>query len=497
MYIIPKDEYMSLKKTSSEHGQLIDSIKGDVNGGQVNHIEIGEGGRVVIKPKDIIASSPSKKNRKNFSTHYKEKDDGLKDDYETNGESIARDDNVDFRVKKKGKRKSENNADDDNDIVFPSANQPKSNSNTPSPLNTRADAPITPTSPFHPLETVPHRTQSSVRNADSQTQALQTTDFGVQNVPSLRDGQMQTSVNGDDSDNRRAPLPYDNDFLNQDSVYRIAPHVEDDDDDVNIDSDDEEIQNSNSSPIADGNATDSDSDNEPMIDDTPKRDVQKVNSLVNAKLNAINDGSRWRNELESESPPNRLTRYATRSSTRRRNKPPPSRNANPIIRDKDDDNEGDDKTMKLIVKSKLKSLNGQKTPVVRFVNESPNIQDIKTGRVGRRRQKSKSSTQIFLPNEASTHIKSKSSKSKKDSKKSSSTQSSRKRVRVERDDEFDESEPADKAKRENSDDDDDDDDDNQKEKTSMKAIIAKRLAELNGVKTKGGGKSERKHQIFT
>ena len=53
MYLIPKEEYRSLQTTSSDHAKLVDSIAGDVNGGQVNHIEIGEGGRVTIKPTDI------------------------------------------------------------------------------------------------------------------------------------------------------------------------------------------------------------------------------------------------------------------------------------------------------------------------------------------------------------------------------------------------------------------------------------------------------------
>ena len=65
MYLLPKDEYTSLKSTLSDHVRLVDSIKGDVNGGQVNHIEIGEGGKVVIKPTDITASSPVKKAKSN------------------------------------------------------------------------------------------------------------------------------------------------------------------------------------------------------------------------------------------------------------------------------------------------------------------------------------------------------------------------------------------------------------------------------------------------
>ena len=67
MYLVPKEEYRDLKSTKTEHVQLLDSIKGDVNGGQVNHIEIGEGGRVVIKPDNLSASSAKKKKTKTTS----------------------------------------------------------------------------------------------------------------------------------------------------------------------------------------------------------------------------------------------------------------------------------------------------------------------------------------------------------------------------------------------------------------------------------------------
>ena len=61
MYLISKGEYKSLKRVNDEHASLIDSIAGDVNGGQVNHIEIGEGGKVVIKPNHLSASGKSSK----------------------------------------------------------------------------------------------------------------------------------------------------------------------------------------------------------------------------------------------------------------------------------------------------------------------------------------------------------------------------------------------------------------------------------------------------
>lgn len=63
MYVIPVDQYRSLSQTKCDHDKLVGSIRGDVNGGQVNHIEIGEGGRVVIKPSEVLASNPPKKPR--------------------------------------------------------------------------------------------------------------------------------------------------------------------------------------------------------------------------------------------------------------------------------------------------------------------------------------------------------------------------------------------------------------------------------------------------
>ncbi len=71
MYLISKDEYASLKNsstTSCAAAQLQDSVQGDVNGGQVNHIELGEGGKVVIKPsRDIVATQ--QKNVKTKVSH--------------------------------------------------------------------------------------------------------------------------------------------------------------------------------------------------------------------------------------------------------------------------------------------------------------------------------------------------------------------------------------------------------------------------------------------
>lgn len=67
MFLVSRDEYKALHQARSEHDKLIESIKGDVNGGQVNHIEIGEGGKVIIKPTDITASSPNKKKMKESS----------------------------------------------------------------------------------------------------------------------------------------------------------------------------------------------------------------------------------------------------------------------------------------------------------------------------------------------------------------------------------------------------------------------------------------------
>jgi len=39
MFLISKGEYISLKRIREDHAHLVDSIGGDVNGGQVNHIE--------------------------------------------------------------------------------------------------------------------------------------------------------------------------------------------------------------------------------------------------------------------------------------------------------------------------------------------------------------------------------------------------------------------------------------------------------------------------
>ena len=61
MYLLSRNEYQSLTQAKNERDSMVNSIRGDVNGGQVNHIEIGEGGRVVIKPNDIIASQKREK----------------------------------------------------------------------------------------------------------------------------------------------------------------------------------------------------------------------------------------------------------------------------------------------------------------------------------------------------------------------------------------------------------------------------------------------------
>ncbi len=57
MYLLSADDYFALTQTKGEHEKLVDTIR--VNGGQINHIEIGEGGKVVIKPSDLTASSPT------------------------------------------------------------------------------------------------------------------------------------------------------------------------------------------------------------------------------------------------------------------------------------------------------------------------------------------------------------------------------------------------------------------------------------------------------
>ena len=50
MILIPRDEYETQKDARQHSGDFHDSIQGDISGGQVNHIELGDGGRVTIKP---------------------------------------------------------------------------------------------------------------------------------------------------------------------------------------------------------------------------------------------------------------------------------------------------------------------------------------------------------------------------------------------------------------------------------------------------------------
>ena len=61
MHLISKEEYRRLQSTRAEHDSLVNSIKGNISGGQINHIEISDGGRVVIKPTDVTASSAKPK----------------------------------------------------------------------------------------------------------------------------------------------------------------------------------------------------------------------------------------------------------------------------------------------------------------------------------------------------------------------------------------------------------------------------------------------------
>lgn len=57
MVLISEDEYNRMKVSTSNHEKLISSIKGNISGGQINNIEISDGGKVVIKPNEVSASS--------------------------------------------------------------------------------------------------------------------------------------------------------------------------------------------------------------------------------------------------------------------------------------------------------------------------------------------------------------------------------------------------------------------------------------------------------
>ena len=60
MYLLSQDEYDAMKEKFDDHDKIIKSIKG--HHGQINNIEIGEGGRVVIKPSEITAKHVKKTN---------------------------------------------------------------------------------------------------------------------------------------------------------------------------------------------------------------------------------------------------------------------------------------------------------------------------------------------------------------------------------------------------------------------------------------------------
>ena len=65
MYLLSQDEYSSLQEASDDRDLLIKSIKG--SHGQINNIDIGDGGRVVIKPSEISAKhvKPIQKSKTN------------------------------------------------------------------------------------------------------------------------------------------------------------------------------------------------------------------------------------------------------------------------------------------------------------------------------------------------------------------------------------------------------------------------------------------------
>ena len=49
MVVIPEDQYNGLLNADRRNAQYIDSVAGNVRG-QVNHFEMGEHGKVTIKP---------------------------------------------------------------------------------------------------------------------------------------------------------------------------------------------------------------------------------------------------------------------------------------------------------------------------------------------------------------------------------------------------------------------------------------------------------------
>lgn len=60
MVVIPEGKYRELK-TKSESPHFVDSIAGNVEGGMVNHIELGEHSRVTVKPNGGLTASTAQK----------------------------------------------------------------------------------------------------------------------------------------------------------------------------------------------------------------------------------------------------------------------------------------------------------------------------------------------------------------------------------------------------------------------------------------------------
>ncbi len=130
MYLIPRDEYHSLKNTKESHLQLIDSIKGDVkDGGQVNHIEIGEGGKVTIRPNGVTAQQKTSKTK----PKPKPKEPFTNDDNDYDSGPFREPDNND---KESHADRSLNDRD-----MFPELFSEEEN--PPSPLNSSIDLPKT------------------------------------------------------------------------------------------------------------------------------------------------------------------------------------------------------------------------------------------------------------------------------------------------------------------------------------------------------------------
>lgn len=61
LYLVAEPELGAMRATCKDHKHLVESIaSGDVSGGQINHIRIGNGGKITIKPDDGVEASSSR-----------------------------------------------------------------------------------------------------------------------------------------------------------------------------------------------------------------------------------------------------------------------------------------------------------------------------------------------------------------------------------------------------------------------------------------------------